>query len=108
MRRLRKLWDGKFHIWCLTHGHRFRLVGLVLVLLGLFLLAGYFDWQDLHGKAERYRKRVEMLQREKEVANQLPKTVFIIEAATPDELMVKMARIAGDLDVQRDAIRKSK
>lgn len=106
MRRLRKLWGGKFRIWQLTHGHRFRLFGLMLVLLCLFLLAGYLDWRDMEERVRTYKQRADHLQREQDVMKQLPKTVFIIEAATPDELMSKMARIAGELDAQRYEMRK--
>lgn len=98
---LRRMFGGKFRVWQLTHGHRFRLIGLVFVLLCLFLLVGYFDWRDMEQKVELHRQRAEQLQRGQDAMKQLPKTVFIIEAATPDELALKLARIAGQLDAQR-------
>lgn len=106
MRRLRRMWGGKFRIWQLTHGHRFRLFGLVFVLICLFLLVSYLDWRDMEERVRSHKQRADMLQRDHEVMRQLPKTVFIIEAATTDELMDKMARIAGELDAQRYEMRK--
>lgn len=105
MRKLRRMWSGKFRVWCVTHGHRFRLFWLMLVLLCLFLLTGYFDWRDMEDRVRTHKQRADYLQREQDVMKQLPKTVFIIEAATPDELMSKMARIAGELDAQRYEMR---
>jgi len=101
MRKLRRMWRGKFRVWCITHGHRFRLIGLMLVLALLFLLMGYFDWRELYNRAETHRQRAEYLQQEQDVMKQLPKTVYVIEAATPEELMKKMSRIAGELDYER-------
>lgn len=101
MRKLRRIWSGKFRVWCITHGHRFRLVWLMLVLLCLFLLAGYLDWRDMEERVRTHKKRADHLQQEQDVMKGLPKTVFVIEAATPDELALKLARIAGDLDAQR-------
>ena len=106
MRRLRSVWRGKFRVWCITHGHRFRLYGLVLFLALLFLLMGYFDWREMHNRAEMYRQHAEQLQHDQEVMSQLPKTVFVIEAATPAELSLKLANIAGRLDAERIPTKK--
>jgi hypothetical protein len=78
----------------------------VLFLALLFLLMGYFDWREMHNRAEMYRQHAEQLQHDQEVMSQLPKTVFVIEAATPAELSLKLANIAGRLDAERIPTKK--
>lgn len=101
MRKLRRMWGGKFSVWCETHKHRFRLFGLILVLVALFLLASYLDKRDLEQKLDGMQKRVAQLEQEQQIMKQMPSTVFVLEAKTPDELSSKLARIAGQLDAER-------
>lgn len=106
MRPTSKLLKGRFRVWWLTHGERAKLALMGVTMIALYSLVSHWDYQDalLAEKIAHDQSKRALAQEQK--ARTLPPTVFVIEAETPDKAQEKLAKIAGDLDLERFRMRK--
>lgn len=106
-RTIRSLNQGRYRIWWLTRSRRRDLVVALqlLFLVAAFLAVSTWDYQD-QLEQERYAKEdVSRILAEERKARELPRTVYVIEAATPQQVAEKLAGIAGELDNERAKLR---
>lgn len=105
-RTIRSLNGGRARVWW-VHRRQDALRALQLVVIvSAWLVVSEMDYRD---RLDQERAAREAIANElaghraaKEgFARRLPRTTFVIEAATPEELRMRLAEIAGDLDGAR-------
>lgn len=100
-RRLRALNGGRLRVWWLHHRRDAIGAAQLTAIVAIFLIVGHFDYQDqINAEKAAHRDVAEALRQER-IARTLPRTTYIIEAATPAEAQSKLAQIAGDADAER-------
>ena len=102
---LRPWFGGRSRIWWLTHREQFRLVLSVCALVLCLGLVGRWDYED---QVAMERSRADKAEASLNAVHPLPPTTFIIEARTPAEAREKLADLAGQLDMQRAALKGAK
>ncbi len=100
-RAIRGFYQGRLRVWCMSHGQQFRLAIALVALVLAFGLAGKWDYEDALAAEKAARENVAEELRQERIARSLPRTTYIIEAATPREAQSKLAQIAGDADAER-------
>lgn len=103
--RLKALNKGRARVWWVHHGTTAVRTMQIVLLAFSFLAVSTWDYQDqLEAERAMHRDVAEQLRQEK-LARTLQRTVFVIEAATPAAAELKLAEIAGDMDVERMKLR---
>lgn len=100
-RAIRSLNKGRARIWWLMHGQEAKNAAYLVAIVSIFLTVSHFDYADAVATEKAARADVEEQLRQERLARALPRTIYIIEAATPAEAQVKFAQIAGNADAER-------
>lgn len=100
-RAIRGMNKGRWRIWAVHHGREARNAAALVAIVSLYIAASSFDYRDQIAQAEAARADVAEQLRQERIARSLPRTTYIIEAATPAEAQTKLAQIAGDADAER-------
>lgn len=105
---MNQLTQGRARLFWLTYSQHVwgALAGIVLVFcLGI---VGHYDYQDQleleRLKAERSAQHLRNCEAIRKTSTG-PKTIFLIEAGSPQEANEKLAVIAGSLDVARSTMK---
>lgn len=106
VRPLKTLGKGRVRVWMLTHGEQARLALLGCTMVALYSLASHWDYQDALMAEQMAHDQAKRALAQEQKARTLPATVFVIEADTPDKAQEKLARIAGNLDLERLKMRR--
>lgn len=101
-RRIRALNHGRARVWWVHHGREaVRAMQLTMVIV-LWMIASHFSYQD---ELDMERAAREAAEARAEAAagfeRRLPPVTFVLEARTPQELELRLAEIAGELDAVR-------
>lgn len=107
-RSLHRLTGGRLRVWAISHGREAVRALQLVAIVGAFLTVSHFDYQDAIAAEKAAREDVAEQLRQEKIARTLPRTTFVIEAATPAEAQEKLAAIAGDADVMRYDVRGRK
>lgn len=99
--RLKRLNGGRARVWWVHHGREAIRAAQLTAIVALYLAVSAFDYQDQLAQAEADRAAVAESLRQERIARGLPRTTFVIEAATAAEAQIRLAQIAGDADAQR-------
>lgn len=105
MRSLSRLGGGRFRIWWLCYGQRTKYALMAITMIGLYGIASEMDYQDALLAERIAHDQAKRALAQEQKARTLPPTVFVIEADTPDKAQEKLAKIAGDLDLERYKMR---
>ena len=100
-RRLHALNHGRLRIWLIHHGQEAKNATYLVAIVAAFLAVSHFDYQDQVEAEKAARRDVAEQLRQEKAARALPRTTFVIEAATPAEAQLRLAQIAGDADAER-------
>lgn len=100
-RRLRALNGGRFRVFWLHHGQEAKNAAYLIAIVALFMTVSHYDYRDAIAAERAARADVAEQLRQERIARTLPRTTYIIEAATPAEAQTKLAIIAGDADAER-------
>lgn len=103
---MRKLGKGSIRVWMLTHGEQAKLALMGITMVALYSLVSHWDYQDALLAEQMAHDQAKRALAQEQKARTLPATVFVIEAATPQQAQEKLAKIAGDLDLERFRMRK--
>lgn len=100
-RALRAFNKGRLRIWLIHHGQEAKNAAYLVAIVSAFLTVSHFDYQDAIAAEKSARETVAEELRQERLARTLPRTTFVIEAATPAEAQRKLAIVAGDADADR-------
>lgn len=100
-RAIRAFNKGRLRIWLIHHGQEAKNAAYLVAIIAIFLTVSHYDYQDAIAAEKSARAGVEESLRQEKVARTLPRTTFVIEAATPAEAQRKLAIVAGDADADR-------
>lgn len=101
MRTLHRINKGRFWVWWLTHKEQVRLMltlGFLVLALGV---VGRWDYEDQLEAEKLAHQQVQRQLAGEMAARKLPNTVYLLEARTAEEAQIKLAKIAGELDMER-------
>lgn len=106
-KNIRALNGGRFYVWWMSRSRRRDLVVAVqlLLLVAAFLAVSHWDYQDQLAQEKFAKEDVQRILAEERRARDLPATVWLIEAKTPEAAQVRLAQIAGQLDMERAKLR---
>ena len=104
-RAIRSINKGRARIWWLMHGQEAKNAAYLVAIVSIYLAVSSSDYRDQVAQAEADRDNVAEQLREERAARGLPRTTFVIEAATPSEAQSKLAQVAGDADAMRYQLR---
>lgn len=102
--KIKAVFQGRPYVWWLTHRHEARLAVLCCVF-GSVLFA--LHETRLMAVVEE-KNLLQAALADERASKKLPGTVFILEGSTIEQAQVKLARVAGDLDVARHAMGRGK
>ena len=101
-RRIRALNGGRARIWWVHHGREAVRAAQLVAIMAAWLLVSHFDYQDQLDMERSARTEAEV---QAEAATgfrrKLPRVTFVLDARTPEELQLRLAEIAGQLDGER-------
>ena len=108
-RRIRALSGGRARVWWVHRGQDVIRAAQLAVVVALWLLVSHYDYQDAldaeRGAYEAIAQERDALARQVEemgaFSQQFPRVVFVVEARDRNELNIRLAEIAGDLDAAR-------
>ena len=100
-KRIRSINGGRARIWWLHHGREAVRALQLITVIALFLFASTMDYRDQLEQANQAREVAARRLNQERISHGLPRTTFVIEAATPDDARKRIAEIAGDLDTWR-------
>lgn len=106
-KNIRALNGGRFYVWWVSRSRRRDLVVALQVafVVAAFLAVSTWDYHDQLAHERFAKEDVQRILEEERRARELPRTVYVIEAATPQQVAEKLAGIAGELDAERGRIR---
>lgn len=104
MKRFRGWRGGGAYVWWVTHRHEAKL-GVLLLLL-VVVMSTFFELRTYAAQRDK-NEAVRALEGMK-VLKTLPSTIFILEGSTVEQAQVKLARVAGELDMARHEMGKKK
>lgn len=104
-RALRGFNKGRLRIWLIHHGQEAKNAAYLVAIVAAYLSVSHFDYQDAIAAEKSARETVAEELRQERLARTLPRTTFVIEAATASDAQSKLAQIAGDADVMRYQLR---
>lgn len=102
-RRIRSLNGGRARVWWIHHGREAIRALQLAFLVACFLAVSHFDYQDQidQARAAHAAIREQVARSEQVFGPPAPPTVFVLEARTVQDLDMRLAEIAGDLDTWR-------
>lgn len=102
-RNIRALNRGRLYIWWVSRSRRRDLVVALqlLFVVAAFLAVSTWDYHDQLAYERFAKEDVQRILEEERRARELPKTVYVIEAKTPEKAQERLAQIAGELDLER-------
>ena len=102
--RLKATFQGRPYIWWLTHKHEARLAALCCTF-GLLLFVSH-ESRLTALITEKAALQATIL--DLQASKKLPSTVFVLEGSTIEQAQIKLARVAGELDVARHEMGRKK
>jgi hypothetical protein len=107
-RAIRSLNKGRLRVWWIYHRQdAIRTLQLAAIVL-LFLVASSMDYRDQVAAERAAHEAVREQLRDERAARGHSRTVYLIEAATPEAARMKLAEIAGEIDLERAKLRSRK
>lgn len=105
MRAIRGAFRGRLRVYLLTHGKEVR-NAIALCSIVLAFIAGLFvrHHEELHNERQAHEQAKRKLAAE-QAARTSPPIMYLIEAETIEEAQIKLARVAGQLDMERAKMR---
>lgn len=102
-RRIRALNRGRVGVWWVTHRRDAIHAAQLMALVGLWLTASAFDYQDQLDaeRTRRARAEAQLAAVAEQFGPPAPPTVFVVEARSPEELQRRLVEIGQDLDEWR-------
>lgn len=101
MTRLHAIFSGRLRIWWLHHGREAWSAGLLMALVGLFLLASSMDYHDALDAERTARQEAEDRLAHLKALHGVPNPAIVLEARTAERYGLRLADIANDLDIER-------
>lgn len=104
---MRKLGKGRARVWWMTHGQRVKYAAMGITMVLLYGIASEMDYQDALLAEQMAHAEARRQLAQEQAARALPTTVYVLEAATPAAAQQKLARLAGEMDVERHKLREA-
>jgi len=105
MRGIKAMARGKLRVWWLTNRHQAILALQVVFVVWAYLIASTMDYHDQVAAERSAKEQVARALQDERNARNLPPTVWLIEAKTPEKAQERLAQIAGQLDLDRARLR---
>jgi hypothetical protein len=105
MRSMAKVRKGSFRVWWLTHRERVQTMltlGTIVLALGM---VGRWDYEDALEQEKAAHAAVKADLARHQAVHGVPSVVWLVESSTPEEARLKLAKVAGELDVARNQLR---